>query len=345
MVKPLLDVLCRRQPTRRPVWLMRQAGRYLPEYRALRQQAGSFLDLCYSPEMACEVTLQPLRRFDLDGAILFSDILVVPHAMGLDLSFVENEGPKLSTVCDRGSVAGLGDGKTSDHFKKVWQTVAEVASRLGKSRTLIGFCGGPWTVASYMIEGGSSDRRRAVAVAVENPFWFTDLLERLVDVSIDYLLGQIRAGAEVVQIFDSWAGDVPLADRQRVVVGPIGRMVAGVRAVYPDFPVIVFARGVGDGHGDVAVGTEASCVGVEQGVGLEAVLRQLPEHVAVQGNLAPDALLGTVAGLEKRTLEVLHNVPMGRHIFNLGHGIVPQVNPDQVTALLSIIRRHDGAIA
>jgi uroporphyrinogen decarboxylase len=344
-VKPLLDVLCRRYPSRRPVWLMRQAGRYLPEYRALRGKAGSFLDLCYNPAMACEVTLQPLRRFDLDAAILFSDILVVPHAMGLDLSFVENEGPKLSTVRDMADVGRLGDGRAVDYFDKVFETVAEVSRKLESGKTLIGFCGGPWTVASYMIEGGSSDRRRALQVAIDNPPWFGLLLDRLVEVSISYLLGQIRAGAEVVQIFDSWAGDVPVADRQRVVIEPMARMVAGVRAFHADFPVIVFARGVGDGHGGVAQATGASCMGVEQGISLQAVLDELPAGVAVQGNLAPDALLGSTSALERQTLEVLADVPMHRHVFNLGHGIVPAVNPDQVTALLSVIRRHDEALS
>ena len=324
---------------------MRQAGRYLPEYRALRQEAGSFLDLCYNPEMACEVTLQPLRRFDLDAAILFSDILVVPHAMGLDLSFVENEGPKLSTVRDMAGVASLGDGSNRDYFKRVWETVAAVSEKLDRSITLIGFCGGPWTVASYMIEGGSSNRRRALAAAVENPQWFSTLIDRLVEVSVYYLLGQIRAGAEVVQIFDSWAGDVPLEHRQRVVIGPMARIVEGVRKVYADFPVIVFARGVGDGHGDVAVGTGASCIGLEQGVSLNTVLGQLPDGVSVQGNLAPDALLGSAAELERQTLQVLLDVPLHRHVFNLGHGIVPQVDPAQVTALLAVIRRHDGAMS
>ncbi len=344
-MKALLDVVCRRQPLRRPVWLMRQAGRYLPEYRALRQQAGSFLDLCYNPERACEVTLQPLRRFDLDAAILFSDILVVPHAMGLDLSFVENEGPKLSTVRDMAGVDRLGDGSIPDYFRRVWETVAAVSGKLERSKTLIGFSGGPWTVASYMIEGGSSDRRRALAVAVDNPPWFSALIDRLVSVSVYYLLGQIRAGAEVIQIFDSWAGDVPLEHRQRVVIGPMARIVEGVRNVCPDFPVIVFARGVGDSHSDVALGTGASCVGVEQGVALSSVLGQLPDGVSVQGNLAPDALLGSTAELERLTLQVLQDVPMHRHVFNLGHGILPQVEPDQVTALLSVIRRHDEALA
>ena len=324
---------------------MRQAGRYLPEYRDLRQKAGSFLDLCYQPDMACEVTLQPLRRFDLDAAILFSDILVVPHAMGLDLDFVENEGPKLSTVGDLASVSALEDGTRLPYFKKVWETVAAVAAALDAGKTLIGFCGAPWTVASYMIEGRGSDRVRAVAIASENPVWFSELVDRLVDVSVYYLLGQIKAGAEVVQIFDSWAGDIPAEHRQRVVTEPIRRMVEAVRRVYPGFPVIVFARGVGAGHSEIAKGTQATCVGVEQGIGLKAVLEGLASHVAVQGNLAPEALLASPEELEAKALDVLRGVPMSRHIFNLGHGIVPQVAPDQVARLLKIIRQHDGAVA
>jgi uroporphyrinogen decarboxylase len=323
---------------------MRQAGRYLPEYRALRQKAGSFLDLCYNPALASEVTLQPLRRYDLDAAILFSDILVVPHAMGLDLKFVENEGPVLSTVGDDVSVGRLGDGRNFEYFDKVWETVAAVARELEPSKTLIGFCGAPWTVASYMIEGRSSDRRRAVAFAVENPAWFSELIDRLVNVSVYYLLGQIRSGAEVVQIFDSWAGDIPEMHRQRVVVDPIRRMVEAVRAQYPAFPIIVFARGVGGGHAAVAAGTGATCIGVEQDVSLASVLKQIPADVAVQGNLAPDVLLGPVGELKVHILKVLEGVPLQRHIFNLGHGIVPQVDPEQVTRLLSIIREHDGPL-
>lgn len=182
MSRPLLDVLRNKNAQRRPIWLMRQAGRYLPEYRALRLQAGSFLSLCYSPEWACEVTLQPLRRFDIDAAILFSDILVVPHAMGLELDFVENEGPRLQTVRSAGDVAKLDVGGNSNYFLRVAETVSRVASKLAPGKTLIGFCGAPWTVASYMIEGGSSDRALAVRIAKEGPVWFEDLIAKLVDV-------------------------------------------------------------------------------------------------------------------------------------------------------------------
>jgi uroporphyrinogen decarboxylase len=342
---PLLDVMTGKQPARRPVWLMRQAGRYLPEYREVRAQAGSFLKLCYNPALAAEVTLQPLRRFDLDAAILFSDILVVPHAMGLALDFLEGEGPKLGTVSDFAEVEGLSSGEGSDEFARVWETVAQVRSALDPSVGFIGFCGAPWTVASYMIEGKGSARSHAVAVAVDNPPWFALLMQRLVETSIGYLLGQIKAGVQVVQIFDSWAGDIPVAARARVVGRPIRAIVDGVRAVYPGFPVIVFARGIGDGHGAMSVVTNASCVGVEQGVALSEVLAEVRIGCAVQGNLAPELLLEDADTVRGAVRKVLDGVPMGRHVFNLGHGIVPQVKPEMVTVLVEAIRKHDHGSA
>lgn len=338
---PLLDVLQSRAPKRRPIWLMRQAGRYLPEYREVRAKAGSFLKLCYDPELACEVTLQPLRRYDLDAAILFSDILVVPHAMGLTLDFLEGEGPRLQTVGNLSSVKALTDGAKSREFDAVYGTVSRVRSALDKNIGFIGFCGAPWTVASYMIEGGSSKRAEAVKIAVENPEWFSLMMEKLVEASTRYLLGQIKAGVQAVQIFDSWAGDIPLAARDRVVIRPIAAVVQGVRAVHPDFPVIVFARGVGGGHGAVAAATTASAVGVEQEVSLEEVLKGLPKAVAVQGNLAPETLLETDEVIVAAIRKVLEGVPMSRHIFNLGHGIVPQVKPEAVTTLVNAVRAFD----
>jgi uroporphyrinogen decarboxylase len=338
---PLLDVLENREPTRRPIWLMRQAGRYLPEYREVRAQAGSFLKLCYNPKLACEVTLQPLRRYDLDAAILFSDILVVPHAMGLNLDFLEGEGPRLQTVSNLAEVNALGNGLKSAEFDAVFGTVTNVRAQLEKNVGFIGFCGAPWTVASYMIEGGSSKRAGAVKIAVENPEWFSVLLAKLVEASIGYLLGQIKAGVQVVQIFDSWAGDVPIEARERVVIAPMAMIVKGVRAIHPDFPVIVFGRGVGDGHAQVASGTGASAIGVEQDVLLSDVLKTLPEGVAVQGNLAPELLLENNAVILREIEKVLDGVPMGRHIFNLGHGIVPQVKPDAVAVLVTAVRAFD----
>ena len=340
-MKPILDVLQGRKPTRRPMWVMRQAGRYLPEYRALREKAGSFLQLCYNPEFACEVTLQPLWRYDFDAAILFSDILVVPHAMGLHLEFREGEGPVLETVNDLASVSRLVLGQEGGYYPKVWETVSRVKAALKAHQTLIGFCGGPWTVASYMIEGGSSKRQNALLVALNNPEWFQLLMAKLVASSILYLLGQIKAGAEVVQIFDSWAGDVPLPARQRVVIEPIAAIVAGVRVVHPEFPVIVFARGVGDGHGEIAQLTGASAVGVEEDVEAGAVLKTLPGGVALQGNLSSDLLLGTEVEMLTGVEAILQAVPAHRHIFNLGHGIQQQTDPEMVAKLVAAVRKGD----
>jgi uroporphyrinogen decarboxylase len=340
-LKALLDVLENRIPKRRPIWVMRQAGRYLPEYRATREKAGSFLKLCYNPELACEVTLQPLRRYDFDAAILFSDILVVPQAMGLALDFKEGEGPILQTVSNLAEVEALRVDGSFAEFEKVWQTVGLVKSGLAKDKTLIGFCGAPWTVVSYMIEGGSSDRKKALAVALEQSDWYGQLIDKVVLVSIQYLLGQIKAGAETVQIFDSWAGDLPVGSLQRLVIGPIRRIVDEVRTVHPGFPIIVFARGVGDQHALVADGTAGNAIGVEEDCQLSDVLDSLKPPVAVQGNLAPGLLLGDVASLRSGVRSVLHGVPMARHIFNLGHGITPQVDPRMVFELVDAVRDFD----
>ena len=311
----------------------------------MRAKAGSFLSLCYNPELACEVTLQPLRRFDLDAAILFSDILVVPHAMGLALDFREGEGPVLQTVSNLADVEGLSCDESSWQFEKVWQTVGLLMESLLPELTLIGFCGAPWTVASYMIEGGSSNRRRALAVAQNNPDWFSLLIERVAEASIVYLLGQIRAGAEVIQIFDSWAGDLPVALLDRLVSAPIKKIVGAIRAVYPEFPVIVFARGVGGQHAMIARATHANAVGVEEAVALSSVLRQLPADVAVQGNLSPHQMLGSDADLSYGVEIVLKGVSKARHIFNLGHGIVPQTDPLMVEKLVTAVRRYDEGSA
>jgi uroporphyrinogen decarboxylase len=340
-LKALSQVLKNEVPHRRPLWVMRQAGRYLPEYRATREKAGSFLNLCYNPELACEVTLQPLRRFDFDAAILFSDILVVPQAMGLSLDFKEGEGPILQTVACDADVQVLRVDGAFFEFEKVWQTVGLVKSAMAKDKTLIGFCGAPWTVASYMIEGGSSDRKRALAVALEQPAWYGQLIDKVVQVSIIYLLGQIKAGAETVQIFDSWAGDLPQGFLQRLVIDPIRSIVDGVRAVHPNFPIIVFARGVGNQHSLVAEGTAGNAIGIEEDCVLSDVLLTLKLHIAVQGNLAPGLLLGDVASLRSGVRSVLDGVPMARHIFNLGHGITPQVDPAMVSELVRAVRDFD----
>lgn len=342
MGKALLDVLTGRTPERRPVWLMRQAGRYLAEYRAVRQEAGSFLDLCYKPDLAAEVTLQPLRRYDFDASIVFADILVVPHAMGSDLKFVENEGPVLSLVRNMDEVNALSDAKGAWQFERVYETLGKVKAGLAPHVTLIGFCGAPWTVASYMIEGRGSDRAVALAAAAKAEPWFVRLVDRLVDTSIDYLVGQVKAGAEVLQIFDSWAGDLPEGLRARWVHEPIARVVDGVRKVFPGLPVIVFGRGIGNGHAALARATHANAVSVEQDTRLSDVLKDLPAGVAVQGNLAPERLMAGGADMIAATEAICREVPMARHVFNLGHGILQHTPPEHVTALLEAIRKTDG---
>ena len=341
MGKALLDVLQGRMPVRRPIWFMRQAGRYLPEYRAVREKAGTFLDLCYNPELAAEVTLQPLRRFDLDGAILFADILVVPHAMGVGVRFEEGEGPVVERVLDRASVNGLGRVASTVQARRVCETVAAVRAGLPPSVALIGFCGGPWTVASYMVEGGSSDRVRAKLAAYSGVEWFQTLIDRLVEESVDYLCAQIAAGAEVVQIFDSWAGELAGDWGERFVVEPLGRMVDGIKRRHPEIPVIVFARGFGVRQLEVAKRTGAACLGIETELPMSWAARELVSQVAVQGNLDPVALLASDDALIRETERICGSISLSRHVFNLGHGIRQGTDVAKVGRVVKAVRDFD----
>lgn len=334
----LLDVLMRRPAERRPMWFMRQAGRYLPEYRAVREKAGSFLDLCYNPELAAEVTVQPLRRYDLDAAILFADILVVPHAMGLSLKFEEGEGPVLKTVRNAQEVAALKPVADSYEVKQVCQTVRLTRTQLAQDKALIGFCGAPWTVASYMVAGGSSDRVLAKVAAYQRQAWFCSLIDRLVTESVDYLCAQADAGAQAVQIFDSWAGDLVASELEEFVLRPIGAIVAGVKERHPDLPVIVFARGIGVHQGRAAALAGASAIGVET----EFDLALLPEDLVVQGNLDPVALLAGEKVVQSEVRRICDSVDRQRHIFNLGHGIRLGTDPAVVGAVVEAVRRFDG---
>lgn len=341
--KALLDVLQNRMPERRPIWFMRQAGRYLPEYRKLRAEAGSFLDLCYSPKLASQVTLQPIGRYDLDAAILFADILVVPHAMGVGLRFAEGEGPLLDVVADAAAVKGLRALKDAKQVKAVCETVALTRHGLPGHVALIGFCGAPWTVASYMIEGGSSEERlKARLVAHRRPLWFVALMDHLVEASCDYLSAQVSAGAEAIQIFDSWAGDLTGDVFEDTVVIPIKTIVQELRRRHPSVPIIVFARGAGSKHGHVAAETGAQAVGVEQSMELGAVLETVPAGCAVQGNLDPVSLLAGGEELAARVDDLLRGVPMQRHVFNLGHGIKPTTDPAHVGQAIAAVRAFDA---
>ena len=329
-----------------PAWMMRQAGRYLPEYRATRAEAGSFLDLCYDPGFATEVTLQPIRRFGFEASILFSDILVVPHALGQDVRFVEGEGPRLDPVAGRSDFDRLreaGDPAIFDHLAPVFEAVSRIRSELPRETTLLGFCGAPWTVASYMIGGrGTPDLAPAKALAAAEPDLVRELIDRLVSVQTAYLLRQLRAGADAVQIFESHAGVLPDGDDALASWSfePIARMIAGVQAELPDAKVIVFARGSGlEGHARVVAETGANAVGVDWAVNLKALREQVPATTVTQGNLSPETLIEGGAALDAAVdgiLEATNGLP---HIFNLGHGITPQTPIAHVERMLERLRR------
>jgi uroporphyrinogen decarboxylase len=322
---------------------MRQAGRYLPEYRELRSRAGSFLELCYSPDLAAEATLQPLRRFDLDAAIVFADILVVPQAMGLGVSFAEGEGPLVEQVNGPERVGRLRPVDEAREVRLVCETVSVVKSRLTPEVALIGFCGAPWTVASYMVGGGGEGgRERARALAASFPDWFSDLIERLIEASASYLVHQIDAGAEVIQIFDSWAGDLPGYLQMDLVARPITAIIEKVRARRQGVPVIVFARGVGAGHQAVGTMTKAECLSVETSLALDWAREHLAKDHVVQGNLDP-VLVEYGGAAMQRGVELLTNaLPKERHIFNLGHGMRPGTPPDHVDQLVKHLRKSEG---
>jgi uroporphyrinogen decarboxylase len=341
--KALMDVLEGRVPPRRPIWLMRQAGRYLPEYLEMRSKAGSFLDLCYTPALAAEVTLQPLRRFDLDAAIVFADILLVPHALGLRVTFQAGEGPVVERVADAARVAQLTGRPLGSELDAVYETVRRVRATLAPEVALIGFCGAPWTVASYLIEGGSSaERLTARTAAFRGENWLDMLVDRLVSASIDYLAGQVAAGADCVQIFDSWAGDLPDGLRQRYCFAPIKRIVEGLKARCGPVPVIGFARGIGAAHAAFVEATGVQACGIEPGVPLDWAARVLTPVAAVQGNLDPVSLLAGGRGLEQEVVRIATALPYERHVFNLGHGVRPQTDPRSVALLVDMVRRVDG---
>ncbi|CAN7283899.1 uroporphyrinogen decarboxylase [Pararhizobium sp. LjRoot238] len=320
-----------------PVWLMRQAGRYLPEYRVTRATAGSFLDLCYSPELAVEVTLQPIRRYAFDAAILFSDILVIPDALKRNVRFEEGHGPRMDPI-DAADIAKLDVQPVSDHLKPVIETVRRLRAELPEETTLLGFCGAPWTVATYMIAGhGTPDQAPARLFAYRYPEAFDQLLATLADVSADYLVAQIDAGADAVQIFDSWAGVLGEDEFRRYAVKPVRRMIDSVRARRPDAKIIAFAKGAGILLKDYRQGTDADAIGLDWSVPL-SFAAELQKDGPVQGNLDPMRVVAGGRALDEgidAILQVLGNGPL---IFNLGHGITPQADPENVSRLVSRVR-------
>jgi uroporphyrinogen decarboxylase len=323
-----------------PVWLMRQAGRYLPEYKATRAQAGSFLDLCYTPELAAEVTLQPIRRYGFDAAILFADILLVPQALGADLRFVEGEGPRLSQVTSGAAVSGLRPADdVHETLAPVYETVRILRQELPGETTLIGFAGAPWTVATYMVAGrGTPDQAPAREMMYRDPNGFDALIERITDATAAYLIGQVRAGAEVVKIFDSWAGGLPGGQFERYAVAPVRRIVEAVRAAAPGVPIIGFPRGAGVGYRRFVEATAVEGCAIDSSVHQGWATEALQPRTCVQGNLDP--LLMVVGGdaLVRETRRVVDVFRSGPHIFNLGHGITPEADPENVHRMLEIIR-------
>jgi len=335
----LLQVLGGRALSPPPVWLMRQAGRYLPEYRAVREKAGGFLELCYTPELAAEVTLQPIRRFGFDAAILFSDILIVPDALGQSVCFREGDGPRLEPIASGRDLAGLNPQHVGGKFGRVFETVARVRQDLPREVALIGFCGAPWTVATYMTAGeGSSDQAAARLMAYRDRKAFAQLIDILVETSIAYLDGQVRAGADALQIFDTWAGTLPDEEFDAWVVAPTKRIVAELEQRHPEVPIIGFPRGAAANASRYVQATQVSGLGCDTAVPL-AQMRKLAESGgAVQGNLDPLLLVAGGPALEQRvreTLQAMRGVPF---IFNLGHGIVPQTPPGHVALLVELVR-------
>lgn len=333
----MLDVLRGKTVFPPPVWMMRQAGRYLPEYRETRKRAGSFLDLCYNPDLAVEVTLQPIRRFGFDAAILFSDILVVPHALGRDLRFEEGSGP-LMTPIEAADVDRLETGMFHVNLSPVYETVRRLRAELPVETTLLGFCGAPWTVASYMIAGrGTADQAPARLFAYRHPEAMRKLLKLLADHSAAYLIRQIEAGADAVQIFDSWSGVLDEEGFAAFSVEPIAEIVKRVHAVYPNVPVIAFPRGAGSRYDGFGAATGATALGLDWTVPLAQAKRLLQEG-PVQGNLDPQRLVAGGGALSDGVAAILSALGDGPLVFNLGHGITPETPIAHVEAMVSQIR-------
>jgi len=333
----LLDTLNGQNGPRRPVWLMRQAGRYLPEYRALREKKGGFLPLVEDSEAAAEITLQPIRRFGFDGAVLFSDILIVPYAMGQNLEFLAGEGPRLSPrLLDR-SLASL--RAAPERFAPVYETVRRVRAELGGDRTLLGFAGSPWTVATYMVAGeGSRDHHATRALAYADAGLFQEIVDAIVAVTLDYLAGQVAAGAEAVQLFDSWAGSLAPAEFERWVIAPTARIAGELRRRFPQVPVIGFPKGAGAKLAGYARETGVSAVGLDETIDPAWAHRELPAGMPVQGNFDPLLLEAGGAEIERRATAILDALADRPHVFNLGHGIGQHTPIAHVEQLLGVVR-------
>jgi uroporphyrinogen decarboxylase len=317
---------------------MRQAGRYLPEYRALRADKGGFLALVYDPDAAAEITLQPIRRFGFDGAILFSDILIVPHALGQDLRFEAGEGPRLSPPLVDAALGAL--EAVPERLEPIYRTVDKVKAALPSETTFLGFAGSPWTVATYMIAGqGSKEQAEARRYAYRDPQAFQEIIDAVASMTVDYLSGQVRAGVEAVQLFDSWAGSLSPAQFEKWVIAPNARIVADFKARHPDVPVIGFPKGAGGKLGAYARDTGVDAIGIDETVDPAWAAAELPESLPVQGNLDPLALIAGGAALESAVQRIISAFEGRPHVFNLGHGILQDTPIAHVEQLLKLVRR------
>ncbi|PTX50039.1 uroporphyrinogen decarboxylase [Gemmobacter caeni] len=323
-----------------PVWMMRQAGRYLPEYRATRAEAGDFLSLCYNPELAAEVTLQPIRRYGFDAAILFADILLICQALGADLWFETGEGPRLSTITTGAELAALKPASAiHDRLSPVYETVRRLSRDLPRETTLIGFAGAPWTVATYMIAGrGTRDQGPAHALKAADRATFQGLIDLITEATIDYLSEQVKAGAEVVKLFDSWAGSLKGDDFTDFAVKPAARIIAELKSRHPGLPIIAFPREAGEGYIGFARATGADCVALDNSVTPEWGAAHVQVDGCVQGNLAPGHMVTGGEALVRETRHVIEAFRNGPHIFNLGHGITPDADPENVRLMIDTIR-------
>jgi uroporphyrinogen decarboxylase len=338
--KPFLKVMEGEARFPPPVWLMRQAGRYLPEYLAIRSKAPSFLDFCYTPTLAAEATLQPIRRFGFDAAILFSDILVVPDALGQKVSFEQGEGPKLDPIVAPEDFAKLTETVDRGRLAPIFETIERVKQNLPQETALIGFCGAPWTLACYMIAGKSTpDQAPARLFAYRHPDQFQRLIDRLVKTSIDYLAWQIEAGVEAVQIFDTWAGVLPPAEFERWCTAPVAAIVAGLRLRHKNARVIGFPKGAAQHLKDYAARTGINALGLDGTIDPRWAQETFQRNLVLQGNLDPLALAAGGAALETGVRSILSALRDRPHIFNLGHGILPQTPVDHVTLMLDLIRQ------
>ena len=330
------------EPTDRPpFWFMRQAGRYLPEYMAIRKEAGSFLDLCYNPDFAVEVTLQPLRRYDMDAAILFSDILVIPHALGQHLEFRQGEGPVLEPVDTPEKLSRLSLDHLHDKLAPVYETVSRLSTEIPSHTALIGFAGAPWTVATYMVGGrGSPDQAAARLWAYQDEAAFQALMDLLVDATSRYLIRQVEQGAEVLQIFDTWAGNLPEGEFRKWCMAPTKKIVENIRARFPEIPVIGFPRGAGPRYPDYIRETGVTAVSIDTSMPVDWARDNIQTLCPVQGNLDPLLLVSGGEALKREVTNILDTLSGRPFIFNLGHGIVPQTPPENVALVSEMIKEY-----